>query len=192
NAASAVFAPGPRGRFWERFGRYVLVVSSIDPRKNIGAAVSAFKAMGDPSLKLLLVGTRSAVFAEPTAGGTDGPNIERITRITEDELLDLYRGAELLCYPSFYEGFGLPPIEAMASGCPVVASDIGSISEVCGDAAILCNPHDHGAISAAMRSVIKNPGLRTDLVERGFKRAKKFNWKRSADRLAEVVEAWRT
>jgi len=99
-----------------------------------------------------------------------------------------YSSASLLVYPSLYEGFGLPPLEAMACGCPVVTSNTSSLPEVVGDAAITVDPYDVDALTNAMREVLTNNGLRKEMVEKGLKQAKKFSWDKTAQETMEVYE----
>jgi glycosyltransferase involved in cell wall biosynthesis len=89
-------------------------------------------------------------------------------------------------FPSLYEGFGLPPLEAMASGTPVITSNVSSLPEVVGDAALLIDPYDAGAIAAAMRQVLTDPALREDLRRRGLQRVREFSWERSVRRVREI------
>ena len=98
----------------------------------------------------------------------------------------LYRLASVFVFPSLYEGFGLPPLEAMAAGVPVITSNVSSLPEVVGDAALLIDPLDSDAIAAAMARVLSEPALRADMVRRGYERAKAFSWTRAVDRIRQV------
>jgi glycosyltransferase involved in cell wall biosynthesis len=100
--------------------------------------------------------------------------------VSSEEMTNLLERASLLVFPSFYEGFGLPPLEAMASGCPVVVSTAASLPEVCGDAAYYINPHDVGSIAEGMYRVLTDSALRDQLTRRGIERAKLFSWEESA------------
>jgi len=106
--------------------------------------------------------------------------------VPDATLAVLYRLAALFVFPSLYEGFGLPPLEAMASGTPVVTSNVSSLPEVVGDAALLIDPMDASAIAHAMARVLNEPGLRAQLVQRGFDRVKQFSWERSVARVRQV------
>lgn len=137
-----VFRPDPLGdapdRVFARFGlkRYVLAVGDIHPRKNIGALAQAMALIGDRDLELALVG-------RPALGGEQivkGANAHWLGHVTDDQLADLYRAAAVVCVPSLYEGFGLPILEAMACGAPVVASNRGAMPEIAGEAAITTDP----------------------------------------------------
>ena len=100
-----------------------------------------------------------------------------------DELIDLYRTAQALVFPSLYEGFGLPPLEAMACGCPVAVSRVGALPEICGDAARYFDPNEPEEIASATLDVLSDPG---DLVERGLARARSFTWDECARRHDDV------
>jgi len=114
-----------------------------------------------------------------------------VGRTTDEELAALYRGARCLVYPSLYEGFGLPLLEAMHNGCPVIASDIAALREVGGDAALYCDALQPPAIAAALRVLIEHPARRDELRERGRARAGQFGWDASAQALLALVEATR-
>jgi glycosyltransferase involved in cell wall biosynthesis len=123
-----------------------------------------------------------------TGGGREalGPLpewVEHLGHVSDAALRDLYRSASCLAFPSLYEGFGLPPLEAMASGCPVAAATSGSLPEVCGDAAVLFDPRDVDAISSAMYVAITS---RERLVPLGLARARLFTWRACADAHAET------
>jgi glycosyltransferase involved in cell wall biosynthesis len=137
-----VFTPDPTGaaadRVFARFGlrRFVLAVGDIHPRKNISALAQAIRLIGDRDLELALVG-------RPALGGEQivrGANAHWLGRVDDEQLADLYRAAQVVCVPSLYEGFGLPILEAMACGAPVVASNRGAMPEVAGDGAITTDP----------------------------------------------------
>ena len=98
----------------------------------------------------------------------------------------LYRLADVFVFPSLYEGFGLPPLEAMASGTPVITSNVSSLPEVVGDAALLIDPYEPEAIADAMRRVLSEPALREDLRARGLARVRQFSWERSISRVREI------
>ena len=106
-------------------------------------------------------------------------------RIGDEELASAYRGARILAFPSLYEGFGLPPLEAMACGTPVVTSRLSSLPEVVGDAALLVDPYDTEAIAGAIARVLGDAGLAQDLARRGRARAAGFSWERSVRSIHE-------
>jgi glycosyltransferase involved in cell wall biosynthesis len=170
NGVEPVFAvDGPRAD-----GDYILAVGTLEPRKNLGRVVEAAKVAG---VELRVVGARGW-------GGVDVPGW--IGRASDDELAALYRGARSVVYASLYEGFGLPVLEAMASGVPVVTSAGGATEEVAGDAAVLVDPLDVDAIAAGIQEAERR---RSELVPRGLDRARSFTWTSAAD-LVEGV--WRS
>jgi glycosyltransferase involved in cell wall biosynthesis len=162
------FAPGPAP---DR-GRYVFHLGSRDPRDNTATAVEACRRAG---ARLLV------------AGGWQGDGAEALGRVSDEELLDLYRGAAAYVDPTLYEGFGYGVLEAMACGAPVVASNTTSIPEVVGDAGLLCDPTSPDDLAAALRRVLDEPGLAESLRERGLARARTFDWERTGEGLAAAL-----
>ncbi len=118
----------------------------------------------------------------------DEGRVEYRGHVSSEEMVRLYRNASLLVFPSFYEGFGLPPLEGMAYGCPVVVSNVSSLPEVCADAALYVNPHDINSIAAAMKRMLTDPLLRQLMVLKGVERAKQFRWEESARKHVEVFQ----
>lgn len=164
---------------------YILYVGSLEPRKNIGNLLEAYEQLRrqHPQLrtKLVLIGGESPVFAEVTLRVKEFKEDVLFKGFVNDELLrDYYQRARLFVYPSLYEGFGLPPLEAMASGVPVVTSMTSSIPEVVGDAALMVNPHDISQLASTMYLALVDESLRTELRARGRKQVAKFNWQRVA------------
>jgi glycosyltransferase involved in cell wall biosynthesis len=169
NGVDALFTPaGPRAD-----GDYVLAVATLEPRKNLARAVEAATAAG---VELRVVGARGW-------GGVDVPGW--VGEVPDAELAALYRGARCVVYPSLYEGFGLPVLEAMACGTPVVTSRETAMEEVAGPAAVLVDPLDSSAIAAGIHEASSR---RDELVAAGLARAGAFTWDRTAD---AVVEIWR-
>jgi glycosyltransferase involved in cell wall biosynthesis len=194
----ARFSPGdtPDGLL-ERLGLdgpFVLTVATLQPRKNVETALHAFERLvaAGAEHRLALVGGRGWR-DEPLAELIrSSPAAERIVvtgRVGDDELVGLYRAADCFVYPSRYEGFGLPPLEAMACGTPVISSNRTSLPEVVGDAAVLVDPDDVGAIEQALAQLLSSAERRAQLVERGLRRAAEFSWRRCAEL---TVEAYRS
>ena len=142
------------------------------PHKNHQRLIEAFSLVrGErPELRLVLTGLGHGAYAQTTGVDVRG-------RVPGDQLAELYRRASALVFPSLYEGFGQPPLEAMASGCPVAASNAAAVAEVCHDAACLFDPHDPEDIARAVVEVLERP---TDYVVRGLRRAQSFSWDRCA------------
>jgi glycosyltransferase involved in cell wall biosynthesis len=104
-------------------------------------------------------------------------------------LVEYYNKASLFVFPSFFEGFGIPPIEAMACGCPCVVSNVASLPEVCGDAAYYVNPYDVEDIARGIETVLNDEKLRNDLIKKGFENIKRFSWQDSARKIIEIIKS---
>jgi len=173
---------------------YILYIGSERPRKNLDRLFEAFaKLKGEfPELKLVKVGTpgRSEKYRRDTMKKLGSLGITRdiifIDHMPELELAYYYSSATLLAYPSFYEGFGLPPLEAMACGCPVITSNTSSLPEVVGEAGIMVNPYDTDSLVKAMRQVLTDAKLRDDMIRKGFEQSKRFSWEKTARETLEV------
>jgi glycosyltransferase involved in cell wall biosynthesis len=173
---------------------YILYVGSERPRKNLSRLFEAFaKLKGEfPELKLAKVGIsgRSKEYRKETMRklnslGLTG-DVIFVEYITELDLACYYSSAALLAYPSLYEGFGFPLLEAMACGCPVVTSNTSSLPEIVGEAGIMVNPYDTDSLAQAMRRVLTDDKLRDDMVRKGLEQAKRFSWEKAAGETLEV------
>jgi glycosyltransferase involved in cell wall biosynthesis len=170
NGVEPVFAPdGPRAD-----GDYVLTVGTLEPRKNLARTIEAARRAG---VELRVAGERGW-----GAVAADGAHVTWVGRVDDDELARLYRGARCLVYPSLYEGFGIPILEAMACGTPVVTSQGGATEEVAGDAAVLVDPYDAGDIAAGIERVGQ------ELRQRGLERVRGFTWDETARLTKRVYE----
>jgi glycosyltransferase involved in cell wall biosynthesis len=172
---------------------YVLTVARVDPRKNHIGVLRAFEALVHEGRDLQWViagpvGWRCEVIEAAIARSPVRERIEWRRAVTEDELAQLYAGASLFLWPSYAEGYGLPPLEAMRAGVPVIASNRTTLPEVLGDGAWLIDPDEDGALAEAARQLLDDEGLRTDLVARGRTRAAELTWARCA---AETLAAYR-
>jgi len=175
---------------------YILTVGSIQPRKNLARLVNAYallrkKYQGDTLPKLVLVGKCAWLYDE-TLRTLDATGLKDSVILTgyvpESDLPALYSGALCFVYPSYFEGFGLPPLEAMQCGAPVIIGNKTSLPEVVGDAAVLVDPFDVEALAGAIEDVINNPDLRSQMCVKGFARARMFDWKETARRTLRVYE----
>jgi glycosyltransferase involved in cell wall biosynthesis len=174
-------------------GPFVLSVGSLEPGKNRERLLQAFARMRARGLEHMLVvaGQRAWRYEgdEPLAQrlGLAG-SVRFLGHVPQADLPALYSAADLFAFPSLYEGFGLPALEAMACGTPVVASNVSAVPEVVGDAALQVSPLDVEALAGAMERVLRDERLRADLRERGLKRAARFSWEETARRTAEVYK----
>jgi glycosyltransferase involved in cell wall biosynthesis len=166
------FSPGPAP---DR-GPYVFHLGSADPRDNTESAIAACRLA---SVRLLVAG---GVRLE-----TGGADVEFLGRVSDEELVGLYRGAAAYLDPALYEGFGYGVLEAMACGAPVVASDRSSIPEVVSDAGLLADPESPQTLAAALRRVLDEPGLAEELRRRGLGRAAEFTWDRTGHTLGDAL-----
>src|SRR2546430_9962882 len=177
-------------------GDYILTVGSIQPRKNLTRLVKAYAHLhaerhGVKLPKLVLVGKKAWLYDETLRlieQSGIGNQIILTGYVAAADLPALYSGAICFAYPSYFEGFGLPPLEAMKCGVPVIVGDRTSLPEVVGDAGLLVNPFDELEISSALARLIDNPDLRDKLRVKGLKRADHFNWHDTARRTLEVYK----
>lgn len=174
---------------------YFLCVGTLEPRKNLPAVLEAFASIKDRLVHdLVLVGAKGwklEGLAESAGRLGLGERTVFTGYVGDAELSGLYAQAEALVYPSLYEGFGLPPLEAMARGCPAIVSTARSLSELAGDAALRVDPHDVGGLAAAMLRVAQDRTLRAELVRKSTERAASFTWRRTAEQTLAVYEAVR-
>jgi glycosyltransferase involved in cell wall biosynthesis len=169
---------------------YILSIATLDPRKNIDVLVRAFGELADPSLRLVLAGGdglgSDAVTAAIAALGPAGSRVVRTGLVSEDDRVALLAGARVLAYPSRYEGFGIPVLEAMALGIPVVAGDNPAVAEVSAGAALLADPSDPIALARQLAVAVDDEAERARLIAAGRARAADFTWESTAERLSAV------
>ena len=173
--------------------RYLVSLGTIEPRKNLPALVRSFDeiAANHPDLRLAIVGAPgwgSESLDRAIAAAHTRDRIVTLGYVAESTRCDLLAGAIALVYPSFYEGFGLPPLEAAQAGVPTVASNAGSLPEVLGDSALLPDPNDEDAIKKALSQIINDEELRATLVARGKERLTKFSWEKTAAELCALYQ----
>jgi glycosyltransferase involved in cell wall biosynthesis len=174
-------------------GMYILGVSSIAYHKNFIKLIEAFSYLKTKNVKLYIVGgVNEKIFGKDSTKILNyiknNENIKFLGRVNDDTLIQLYSNALCFVYPSLYEGFGLPPLEAQACGCPVVISDIPVFREIYGDSALYFNPLDSQDIANKIEEMINNKYLRDILIKRGFENSKKYSWENSAKQFFSVLE----
>jgi len=172
--------------------RFILFVGSIEPRKNLISLLKAYLLLPEyikRDFTLLLVGFKGWKNADilDLLNNLKG-NVEYLGSVDTDELACLYRKASCFVYPSLYEGFGLPPLEAMACGCPVIVSNAASLPEVCDDAAYYVDQYNVESIADGIHKVLTDETLRQDMIRKGLERAKLFSWEKSAKEHIKVFE----
>jgi glycosyltransferase involved in cell wall biosynthesis len=184
-------------RVRERFqlqDEFVLYAGNVKPHKNLERLIDAFhlvRQRGLDHIKLVMIGdeiSRYAVLRRAVHRHQLHKYVRFLGYVPENTLAVMYRLAGVFVFPSLYEGFGLPPLEAMASGTPVVTSNVSSLPEVAGDAALLVDPYDPAAIADGIYDVLVNENTRRTLRQRGLQRAKQFSWEQSVGRVREIYQ----
>lgn len=179
-----------RSEYQSGNGNYILAVSSLDPRKNLKNLIIAFNLLNMPNLKLLIAGSENRIFSDLDIRSLikGNRNIKMAGYVSDARLVELYRNARIFIYPSLYEGFGLPPLEAMACGCPVITSLKASIPEVCADAVYYIDPTDTESIANGIAALMADKSLRDSLIEKGITRAAEFTWDKTAAEYARLLK----
>lgn len=166
--------------------KFVLVVGSIDPRKNIKLILDIFTKN---KMKLVVVGQKNKVFSSLDISNLPD-NITFTGYLDDEKLVELYNKASLFLYPSLFEGFGIPPIEAQACGCPVLSSNSTSLPEVGQNSFIYCNPLSLDDINTKIESILNNEDLKEELRQKGFENIKRFSWENSSKKILSVVKGY--
>jgi glycosyltransferase involved in cell wall biosynthesis len=174
--------------------QFVLYVGNIKPHKNLVRLIEAFadvRRSGLDAVKLLIIGdeiSKLPALRRAVHRHKLHKHVRFLGYLPDQTLAILYRLASAFVFPSLYEGFGLPPLEAMASGTPVVTSNVSSLPEVAGDAAVLVDPYDVDSIADGLRRVLGDPALAATLRQKGLARAREFSWERSVEKTRQVYE----
>jgi glycosyltransferase involved in cell wall biosynthesis len=192
-AASSVFQPIEREVAREQVrnlhgvdGPFILFVSTIEPRKNVPTLLRAVWQLMEcykEDVRIVLAGGKGWLFEDAFAVIDElelDSRVHFLGRVRSEDLVYLYNAAEMLAHPAFYEGFGLPPLEAMACGLPVISSNVASLPEVVGDAGLLIDPHDVDELTVAMWRVMNDGELRQEMRQKGLRQAGRFSWERAA------------
>jgi glycosyltransferase involved in cell wall biosynthesis len=193
HADGRLSAPEPAETFRSPASPYLLTVGTLEPRKNLPLLLEAYRLLKarapDLPQALLVVGTGQEIFRHP--GVKAGAGVYFPGYLTDGQLDECYRGADLFVYPSLYEGFGLPPLEAMARGVPTLAARAGALPEVTGGGAELFDPRSAGELAALLERYLRSPALRAGLAERGRARAAAFRWEAAGRRLNGIIDGMR-
>lgn len=189
NGVSQVFRNGTENESFELPEEYVLYVGDTSKRKNIDGTISAFKKFknnSDQDYKLVLIGPTDS----PTVDSlsiADAPDIINYGYVNDKKLKCAYEKASVFLFPSRYEGFGIPPLEAMSCGTPVIASNTSSLPEILGDAAMFADPDNHMKIAEHISEIVSNEKLSDELVHRGLEQAGQYEWNKSARKLRQIL-----
>ncbi|BEL93733.1 glycosyl transferase family 1 [Serratia marcescens] len=185
NAVNSSFTPSRDHGSKER---YLLLVSSKNYHKNFHGAIAAFSQLaGYGNLSLKIIGAANGSFSEMNLTNEHVDNIEFMGRVDDAALIKLYQGALGFVFPSYYEGFGIPPLEAQACGCPVISSNKASMPEVLLDSALYFDPYNIDDIALHMKELIDDENLRSELREKGYLNVKRFSWYSSASKVNEII-----
>ena len=185
--------PGEQERLRDKYGiepPYILSVGTLQPRKNYVRLIEAFASLPLTNLQLVIGGGRGWLYEDIFAEAEKhGDRVHVLGFVDDTDLPALYRGAALFAFPSLYEGFGIPPLEAMACGVPAVCSNASSLPEVAGDAALMVDPLDTDGLAEAMSRALEDADLRRKMTDRGLAQAARFTWEAAARQLLDVFEA---
>lgn len=189
----ATFPAALNGKWKMKNEKFIFYVGTAFPHKNLEQLIKAFETLhaSQPELNLVLAGKKEQYYTKLEESAADSPIRSRITFtgfIPDEELKWLYENAEAYVFPSLSEGFGLPGLEAMVHGCPVVSSNATCLPEVYGDAAVYFDPNSPADMADKIASVITDPKLKKSLIEKGHKQAAKFSWRRMAEQTLEVYQ----
>jgi len=182
------------GKYFDANKKYILTVGTLEPRKNLAKLVEAFSILPYQILKeycLVIVGGKgwNNQLLEKTINNLNIKDKVILAGFVLDEDLPyIYNGASIFVYPSLYEGFGLPPLEALACGIPIIASKVSSLPEIIGDAGLFVNPQSEVEIASAIKKLLGSPNLRKKLAKRGLLRAQKYSWAKTAQKTLDVFE----
>ena len=185
--------PGEQERLRDKYNiesPYVLSVGTLQPRKNYVRLIKAFANLPLTNLPLVIAGGQGWLYEDVFAEAEKHGDCVRVLGFVDDaDLPALLRNATLFAFPSLYEGFGLPVLEAMACGVPVVCSNASSLPEVAGDAALTIDPLDADALAEAMSRALADAALRKEMIDRGLAQAARFTWEKAARQLLGLFEA---
>lgn len=195
NGIDGRFKPGSPRPDLQLPDSYLLYLGTLEPRKNLRGVLDAYARLKRrrPDVPQLVVaggaGWRTGSFLDQLTDLVSRGEVIRLGFVDDAHLPGLYANADALIFPSFYEGFGLPVVEAMASGCPVITTDRGGLSEVASDAALLVDPSDPGDIARGIEELLDRPDRRSRLIDAGVERAARYTWEAAGLALRDAVES---
>ncbi len=174
---------------------YILAVGALEPRKNLARLIEAFNKLDNNNLRLVIVGSENKKVFKQTKFSPSTDNLISTNKrpiiftgyLEDQQLAALYNHAICFCYPSLYEGFGMPPLEAQALGCPIIVSDRSSLPEVFGKSALYCDPENIDDIKNKLDTLLNDNQLRQSLISSGYDNLNRFSWKKSADIMSEII-----
>lgn len=170
---------------------YFLAVSSMNYRKNFIYILEAFckyQEQGGKECLYIIGDLKNASFKEiDLSKYTSNPKIQFLGRVSDEDLIRYYSNAVAFVYPSFYEGFGIPPLEAQTCGCPAICAKASCLPEVFGDSVLYCDPYDSDSLVSAFKKVVSDKDLRKTLQERGKMNTSKYSWEKSAEKLRDII-----
>jgi glycosyltransferase involved in cell wall biosynthesis len=169
---------------------YFLAVSSIDPRKNFERLINGFKKAKLTNIKLCIVGGRFKNFNSKGLQLNSSEKIEYLGYVSNSELINLYKNALGFIYPSLYEGFGLPPLEAMNFGCPTIVSNIPALNESCGNASYKVDPYNEEDLAKAIEILAVDKNLRDSLIVNGYNNVERFSFESSAQKIIDIINSF--
>ncbi|RDV16453.1 glycosyltransferase family 1 protein [Pontibacter diazotrophicus] len=189
NAVSEDFF-SPADVLQNKYGNYILAVGSLDPRKNLKRLIQAYELCRLADTKLVIVGAGSKIFNDTALHQLlqGNPSVVLAGYLSDEELKSTYYHARLFVYPSMFEGFGIPPLEAMRCGCATVVSKTTSLPEVCGDASYYVDPANTEEIAEAIKTLLGNERMRKSLIMKGYNRSLAFSWEESAKKIVGIIE----
>ena len=171
--------------------KYILAVSSINYQKNLHSLIKAFELINEGDTKLYVIGTQHKSFSKEvnlSGNSLSSGKIVFLGYVDDDALRCYYANAVAFIFPSLYEGFGIPPLEAQACGCPCVVSNVASLPEIYRDSVIYCDPNSVSDIAEKINLLLSNDELRKQLIERGFTNTKRFSWLDSGSKIVKLVD----
>lgn len=192
NAASSIFIRNKSENANKK--NYILSTSSLTHQKNFIGLINAFSLLHNQECELFLVGSINRSFApkELLNKITSNSRIKFLGRVTDSELVKLYSEARAFVFPSFYEGFGIPPLEAQACGCPVICSNTASLPEVCDDSALYFDPYNITDMADKIDLLLSDQTISNELIVKGYDNIKRFSWEDSAVKFSRLINTYNT